>query len=199
MACLILTDGFMDLIDGVLARKLNQISQLGGALDMVIDRVSINAFLVFFGTRDPDRWLLYAFMSHVDIASPLIQVFVAFKRKVHHKQIKNHFKVCDWYYNVPGLLFVAVFLSEGWVVCHYLYIYQLEVVSPDSNWVLFSNFCEFFIFVPGITFKMVRNINILIQDLGADHECDPVRGFRDEIGRRRSQRSGFSKEELGLI
>lgn len=68
LAILVLViSGFTDWADGVLARKLNQMSDLGALLDPIADRLYILATLVAFVVRDIIPWWLAVLIIGRDV------------------------------------------------------------------------------------------------------------------------------------
>mmetsp|Transcript_73723 Transcript_73723/g.208169 ORF Transcript_73723/g.208169 Transcript_73723/m.208169 type:complete len:234 (+) Transcript_73723:136-837(+) len=59
----------LDLFDGLVARALQQTSQLGGVLDMVVDRAATAALLTTLAGAYPDHRLWFALLVALDLAS----------------------------------------------------------------------------------------------------------------------------------
>lgn len=71
--------GASDWVDGVIARRLNQISRLGQALDPIADRLYIAAIMVGMAIRGIVPWWLVAILASRDVA--LACMLPALKRR----------------------------------------------------------------------------------------------------------------------
>ena len=77
----------MDMIDGLSARLLNQSSLLGGVLDMVIDRMSVIAFIIYLSKLYPEYVFVLSLILYLDIISHWMQMVATFlKGNQNHKQ-----------------------------------------------------------------------------------------------------------------
>ncbi|MGI6181018.1 MAG: CDP-alcohol phosphatidyltransferase family protein [Agathobaculum sp.] len=61
-AGVVLFSSFTDLFDGMIARKFNQVTELGKILDPVADKLTHGALAVCLATRYPLMWALIALM-----------------------------------------------------------------------------------------------------------------------------------------
>ena len=78
----------LDYFDGFAARKLNQSSNFGAVLDMVVDRVSTMLLLMTLGARlDAGHWYVYAFLAALDYSSHWVQMYSS---KGHHKSAESN-------------------------------------------------------------------------------------------------------------
>ena len=59
----VLFSSFTDLFDGMIARKFNQVTELGKVLDPVADKLTHAAMAVCLATRYPAMWVLIALMA----------------------------------------------------------------------------------------------------------------------------------------
>ena len=59
----VLFSSFTDLFDGMIARKFNQVTQLGKILDPVADKLTHAAMAICVATRYPLMWALIALMA----------------------------------------------------------------------------------------------------------------------------------------
>jgi cardiolipin synthase len=65
--CLLAAAGISDWLDGFLARKLNQVSELGILLDPLADRVAIIAFVFALAARHSFPWWIVAIVLGRDV------------------------------------------------------------------------------------------------------------------------------------
>jgi CDP-diacylglycerol--inositol 3-phosphatidyltransferase len=69
--------GLLDAVDGHLARRLNQCSQFGQVLDMVIDRSATTCLMAFLLIQYP-KWLtLFQLLISIDFTSHYMQMFAS--------------------------------------------------------------------------------------------------------------------------
>lgn len=59
----VLFSSFTDLFDGMIARKFNQVTELGKVLDPVADKLTHAALAICLATRYPLMWALIALMA----------------------------------------------------------------------------------------------------------------------------------------
>lgn len=85
---LLMVSGFTDFLDGYLARKLNQFSQLGQVLDPVADRLYILAVVVGLALRDIIPWWVAILLPLRDL---LLWVLVPFLRTRGYSALPVHF------------------------------------------------------------------------------------------------------------
>jgi len=69
--------GVSDWLDGVLARRLNQVSRLGALLDPIADRLFIIVTIVALAWREVLPWWLVAALLARDVALGLVQLTLA--------------------------------------------------------------------------------------------------------------------------
>ncbi len=62
-AGIVLFSSFTDLFDGMIARKFNQVTELGKILDPVADKLTHGAMAICLATRYPLMWALIALMA----------------------------------------------------------------------------------------------------------------------------------------
>jgi cardiolipin synthase (CMP-forming) len=86
--CLLMVAGVTDYLDGWLARKLNQMSQLGQILDPVADRLYILAVVVGLGLRDIIPWWVVIILPLRDL---LLWGLVPFLRTRGYSALPVHF------------------------------------------------------------------------------------------------------------
>ena len=86
--CLLMVSGITDYLDGWLARKLNQMSQLGQILEPVADRLYILAVVVGLGLRDIIPWWVVIILPLRDL---LLWGLVPFLRTRGYSALPVHF------------------------------------------------------------------------------------------------------------
>lgn len=109
----------LDYFDGLTARKFNQISILGGILDMIIDRVSTMVILSKIAVEQPKYSPWCIFYSMVDFMSHFVFFLASVYSGKHHKEMSDNIFL-TLYYNQAFLYFVC-FGSELCFVVSYLF------------------------------------------------------------------------------
>lgn len=103
-----------DLLDGKIARRFNQVSDLGKLLDPIADKLTQGAMLGCLLTRFPHFWILFGLMI-VREAFVGITSLLAIKKSGHVEGAELHGKVATvllygmalshlLFYNMPGAL-----------------------------------------------------------------------------------------------
>ncbi|GMH98022.1 hypothetical protein TrVE_jg4618 [Triparma verrucosa] len=107
------TSALLDALDGKAARYLNQVSNLGGLLDMVTDRLTTSSMLIILTQVYKKYAVLWLGLMGLDISSHWMFQYYNALRKTHHKssskgagrtgEVKmNPLKVVvDYYYRSP--------------------------------------------------------------------------------------------------
>ena len=62
-AALVLLSALTDILDGVIARKFNMVSDLGKVLDPICDKVTHAALMICLVTRYPYVWVVFALLA----------------------------------------------------------------------------------------------------------------------------------------
>ena len=123
--CLYICSVTLDYFDGKAARTFNQISLLGGALDMIIDRVGTALICLKLESATP---FLSVYVI-LDIFAHMIYFVGMAYTKVHHKAISNNF-ILRFYYT-PLILKIACSGSELYFIC--LYLIKEHILHLNMN------------------------------------------------------------------
>ncbi|MCD7934100.1 MAG: CDP-alcohol phosphatidyltransferase family protein [Oscillospiraceae bacterium] len=92
-AALILLSALTDILDGIVARKCNMVSDLGKMLDPICDKATHAALLICLLTRYPVVWLLLAFLAVKELLMAVFGALAVRRRgKVH--SAKWYGKLC---------------------------------------------------------------------------------------------------------
>ena len=113
---------FLDIFDGMAARKLNQTSRYGASLDMICDRLA-NAILYMVLAVHTSGYGSFAFYGCLllDFGSHWLQFLSSAVTGAHHKG-KNHKEnwLVDLYYNNETVFKIVVPGAELGTVCLYV-------------------------------------------------------------------------------
>lgn len=125
--CVILYSvGFMgDVWDGMAARKLNQSSKLGAALDMLADRVATTGLCVILAQQYPRYTLIFILLIALDITSHYFLVYLAaLQGEGSHKNFasQSEYRLLRLYYGNRYVL--TAFVTGNEVVYIVLYIFS---------------------------------------------------------------------------
>jgi CDP-diacylglycerol--inositol 3-phosphatidyltransferase len=133
---------FLDAIDGVAARALNQTSKFGAVLDMATDRIctaGLLALLAHYASInnrhiviiDPLTWppFIWIWLAMLDIFSHWLQMYSSLLAgSASHKTMTDEVAFVRWYYNIPYALFVVCLAHESFLA-----------MTLVSQWAIHSN------------------------------------------------------------
>lgn len=117
----------LDYFDGYVAKNFNQITLLGGALDMIIDRVSTMVILSKTAIEKPQYAFRCIYYSVIDFVSHFLFFVSAVYTKGHHKSFSDFF-LMKIYYNTYFLYFVCI----GSELC-FIFLYLSKSKSRMLN------------------------------------------------------------------
>ena len=92
-AVLVLVSAATDILDGVIARKFNMVSDLGKMLDPICDKLTHAALLICLLTRYRFFWILLAFLAVKELTTATL-VAIAIKRRETVHSAKWYGKLC---------------------------------------------------------------------------------------------------------
>lgn len=98
---------FLDAIDGVLARRLNQISRFGTILDFIVDRFCQMGLLVYMALYFREYWYVFVLILALDMASHFAALYkTAYMKTSSHKDnVNSSFSLLNRYYSSRVVLF----------------------------------------------------------------------------------------------
>jgi CDP-diacylglycerol--inositol 3-phosphatidyltransferase len=136
---LIVLSCLLDALDGYLARKLNQSSVLGSALDFAIDRITLAAITVLLIITEPSYWLFWLFILLLDSASHFMHLYASLPQSLlNHKNIDvKENKLLKQYYNNKTVLFTSCLVHDLFfyvILMYHFYPYKWILVF----WILFG-------------------------------------------------------------
>lgn len=144
---LVAISGNLDILDGYIARKLNQESKIGQVLDYATDRAADVIIFMILAMSFPKAWSFFCAVLMLDIFSHICQVYTnLFLKLENHKSASKEqgFWLRAYYTKRPVMGFACI--SYGmWLGVLYLYH------SYHYPWILFLSF----IFLPGFIFKTI--------------------------------------------
>lgn len=97
----------LDYFDGLFARSLNQVSLVGGVLDMIIDRVSTMTILTKIAIEKIEYAPWCILYSIIDFMSHFVFFLVSAYTGVHHKKFSTNYFL-SLYYNPNFIYFVCL-------------------------------------------------------------------------------------------
>jgi CDP-diacylglycerol--inositol 3-phosphatidyltransferase len=129
----------LDALDGYLARKLNQSSLLGSALDFAIDRMTLAAITAMLIHIEPAYWLFWVFIVLLDSGSHFMHLYASLPQsQLNHKQVADSEpKLLKQYYSNKAVLFLSCLIHDLFlcvVFIHHYYPYKWLYVL----WVIFG-------------------------------------------------------------
>jgi CDP-diacylglycerol--inositol 3-phosphatidyltransferase len=120
------TSFVLDLFDGLVARKFNQCSTFGSALDMIIDRLSTGSLLVILSSFYKEYFILFLLLLLLDVGSHWLQIYSSLlfmaknKDIINHKQLNEEFYLLGLYYNNQLCLGICCLGAELLLIFLYL-------------------------------------------------------------------------------
>jgi CDP-diacylglycerol--inositol 3-phosphatidyltransferase len=134
----------LDALDGVLARKLNQTSKLGTALDFAIDRITIASLFLILAKLYPNLWTLFAILMALDLGSHYMHLYSsALTGVTSHKQLEDYKnRLLKNYYHHRPTLFSLCFFYDAFLLAAYMFHFY-----PNNAfaWIMVACFPGFFI------------------------------------------------------
>jgi CDP-diacylglycerol--inositol 3-phosphatidyltransferase len=134
----------LDAVDGVLARKLNQVSKLGTALDFAIDRITIASLLLILAKLYPSLWLLFCLLMALDLGSHFIHLYsTSLSGAASHKKLEDHnSRLLERYYNHRVTLFSICFFYDAFLLAAFMFHFY-----PNNafTWIMVACFPGFFV------------------------------------------------------
>ena len=105
----------LDALDGYLARKLNQSSLLGSALDFAIDRMTLAAITAMLIHIEPVYWLFWVFIVLLDSGSHFMHLYASLPQsQLNHKQVADSEpKLLKQYYSNKAVLFLSCLIHDS--------------------------------------------------------------------------------------
>jgi CDP-diacylglycerol--inositol 3-phosphatidyltransferase len=136
---LIILSCLLDALDGYLARKLNQSSLLGSALDFSIDRMTLAAITAMLIHIEPTSWLFWVFIVLLDSGSHFMHLYASLPQsQMNHKQVADsETKLLKQYYSNKAILFLSCLIHDLFlcvVFIHHYYPFKWLYVL----WVIFG-------------------------------------------------------------
>lgn len=113
----------LDHFDGYFARLLNQRTEFGKCLDMIIDRISPIGLIIFICLLDTNVVLLGIALISLDISSHICRIYsFAVNNETNHKETrKSKFELLNKYYrNTYNFMDILIIGQEVTYVAYYL-------------------------------------------------------------------------------
>uniref|UniRef100_A0A0K0E539 CDP-diacylglycerol--inositol 3-phosphatidyltransferase n=1 Tax=Strongyloides stercoralis TaxID=6248 RepID=A0A0K0E539_STRER len=118
-AFLYATSGFLDALDGHLARTYNQSSRFGAMLDQLTDRCTFMALLMCLSVFYPSWTFFFQMVAIIDIASHWLHLHATdLTGKTSHKSSDN--PILNLYYTSKATLFLMCLGNEAFFGFLYL-------------------------------------------------------------------------------
>ncbi len=132
--------GFIgDSVDGLAARRLNQVSKFGAALDMLADRVATTGLCVIIAQQYPRYTLIFILLIALDVSSHYVLMYLAaLQGGGSHKNFasQSEYRLLRLYYGNRYVL--TAFVTGNEVVYILMYIFSNTIGSPmiwfNSAW-----------------------------------------------------------------
>jgi len=167
-----------DALDGKAARALNQVSNLGGLLDMVTDRLTTSSMLIILTHVYKEYSMLWLSLIGLDVGSHWIFQYYNALRGSHHKTTSttatsiNPLKsIITYYYSSP--IFFAYCCLAPELFYGGLYILgEFDSLEGRGREVLRK--FVWYIFMPGTIVKQITNLAQLGEAIKGVDEVETV-------------------------
>lgn len=106
-AAMLALSGLSDMLDGVIARKLNQVTQLGKILDPVADKLTLTAVVICMGIKFTEIFILVVILSVKDLSMLLAGSYL-FKKGLEPPSAKWYGKLATVFFYVSVIIIVAL-------------------------------------------------------------------------------------------
>lgn len=165
-ACALLTlSGLLDMLDGFLARLLNQSSKFGAIFDYALDRATLACFLFFIAYFYPFLWIPCAIVLGLDIMSHFFHLQASqVQNKTSHKIIQEgEPRLIRLYYSNRFVLTATCAAHDLFLGALFLYKFYPNAIVLICMAALFPGFL--FKTIVHIA-KIIRSSSILISEAG---------------------------------
>lgn len=152
---LYVTSQILDALDGWTARKYNQTSLFGQALDQITDRLSTGLLYLLNSNVYGEYITIFGLIMIADIAGHYFHATsCAIAGKKTHKKIEKGNILLKLYYEKPVVMVVCIIGYESFLICLYL----IKVTEPNA---LVHNLSFYLLFLsfPLAAFKLFTNVS----------------------------------------
>ena len=150
-ALMLVLSGVSDMFDGIIARKLNQITKLGKILDPVADKLTLTAVIICMGVKFPEIVPLVVILILKDI-SMLVAGSFLLKKGIEPASAKWYGKLSTVVFYVSVIIIVA--LKAIWGINNP--VISISLLSVTAAFMLFALFKYFMIFLKLIGFGVKK-------------------------------------------
>lgn len=147
-ALMLIISGLSDMFDGIIARKLNQVTRLGKILDPVADKLTLTAVIICMGIKFPEIVSLVIILTLKDL-SMLIAGSILLKKGIEPPAAKWYGKLSTAFFYISVIIIVA--LKAIWGINNP--IISISLLSITSVFMLFALFKYFILFL-----KLIDNV-----------------------------------------
>ena len=141
-AFMLVISGLSDMFDGIIARKLNQITKLGKILDPVADKLTLTAVVICMGIKFPEIMPLVIILILKDL-SMLIAGSFLLKKEIEPPAAKWYGKLSTIFFYISVIIIVG--LKAIWGINNQLL--SVVLLSITAILMFFALFKYFVIFL----------------------------------------------------
>jgi CDP-diacylglycerol--inositol 3-phosphatidyltransferase len=117
----------LDMVDGWVARKLNQCTRFGAMMDMVTDRCSGIGLLMTLAWRYPQWQLVCHGLIWLDICSHWAHMLYQYTSGLEsHKTVKAGPRLLQVYYKTQWFMVTLIVGAEGLPLCLYVLSFAID-------------------------------------------------------------------------
>lgn len=141
-AIMLMFSGLSDMFDGIIARKLNQITKLGKILDPVADKLTLTAVIICMGIKFPEIFPLVIILLLKDL-SMLIAGSFLLKKGIEPPSAKWYGKISTVFFYISVIIIVS--LKAIWRIN--IPALSISLLSVTVIFMLFALFKYFILFL----------------------------------------------------
>ena len=141
-ALVLIFSGLSDMLDGIIARKLNQITKVGKVLDPVADKLTLTAVVICMGIKFSEIFPLVVILILKDL-SMLVAGSFLLKKGIEPPAAKWYGKLSTVFFYVSVIIIVA--LKAVWGISSPAI--SISLLSVTAAFMLFALFKYFILFL----------------------------------------------------
>lgn len=128
--------GFLDAFDGYAARKFNQGTSFGAALDMVTDRCATSSLICYLCVVYPQYCVFYQLLVSLDLSSHYMHMCAMLSSgSTSHKNVGEKSKLLQLYYTNRKVLFGVCLVNELFYMASYLHSHHYFWMGTLLGWI----------------------------------------------------------------
>lgn len=156
--------GFLDAFDGYAARRLDQGTSFGAALDMVTDRCATSSLICYLCVVYPQYCMFYQLLVSLDLSSHYMHMCAMLSSgSSSHKNVGKKSKLLELYYTNRKVLFVVCLVNELFYMASYLHYHGFFWMGTLLGWIS----APIWFFKQVANFVQLKNASLILAERDA--------------------------------